>query len=77
MRVQVTENSDDTVTIRGRKMAGWIDRDRGCPRCDTPVVYSPGFLARFCAGCNRWLERHCEDPECLHCTFRPERPLAA
>jgi hypothetical protein len=78
MRPQIIENqSDDTVTVDGRKMAGWIAEDANCVGCKTQVVFSLSHLARFCPGCNSWLDRHCEDAECLYCSGRPARPLAA
>ena len=78
MRPDISENqSDDTVTIGERKMAGWIAEAANCVRCKSQIVYSLGHLAPFCPGCNEWLDRHCEDSDCLYCEARPERPLAA
>jgi hypothetical protein len=78
MPLQVIENhADDTVTIGSRTIAGWVAQDAHCQGCDTPIVFSLAHLARFCPGCNRWLEWHCEEAECLYCTGRPDRPLAA
>ena len=78
MRLQIIENqSDDTVTVGDRTMAGWIAQDANCVGCRTQIVFSLGHLALFYPECNRWLDKHCEDPECLYCAGRPARPLAA
>ena len=84
--VRRTMSSDDavikedpeacTVSIDELIVNGWLVKDVRCPGCRGPVVHDTDFDARFCPGCDTWLEGLCHDPECSYCPARPSRPLA-
>jgi hypothetical protein len=38
-------------------------------------VYSEQYDAFYDEDTNEWLEPVCEDPNCVYCMNRPERPL--
>jgi len=70
------ENDEDaTVTIDGRIVSGFIAHDKPCVDCGNPSVFSLGHWAHFCAGCNKWMGKHCDDPTCMHCCHRRDVPL--
>ena len=70
-----------STTARGyghahrRQRARLIAERPVCERCGGPSVYFLAFDATCCPSCNTWLEIRCQDPDCLHCQCRPERPL--
>ena len=70
------ENDDDaTVTIDGRIVSGFIAHEKPCVDCGSPSVFSLGHWAHFCAGCNCWMNTHCDDPTCMFCRYRRDVPL--
>jgi hypothetical protein len=47
-----------------------------CNNCDSKLYYSEKWAALYCAKCNRWYEKSCEDPDCFfQCSERPEFPI--
>jgi hypothetical protein len=76
MHVTVQENrSDATVRIEGRILPGFVMEQRCCRDCSTLAVFQLFRQAAFCPSCNSWLERHCNDTDCIYCADRPEHPL--
>lgn len=48
-----------------------------CHKCQCLIAYNEKWDAYFCAHCNIWLEKKCEDPDCLfRCQQRPEKPIS-
>lgn len=64
------------VSVRGRIIEGWVVEAQ-CLECHEAAVYYVAFDATFCPTCNRWLQLLCDDPDCVHCRCRPEKPIAA
>lgn len=76
MPTAIVENeADGIVLVAGVIMPGWIDVAAPCPGCGSPSVYHLGHEAHFCPDCNRWMDRHCEDAECMYCGSRRDPPL--
>lgn len=72
--MKVTER-DGIVVIKDIKLEGFIDKDQICSKCGSHIVYYDDFDTYFCALCNEWKEEKCDDPTCLFCPVRPEKPL--
>ncbi|WML48750.1 hypothetical protein RCG23_00990 [Neobacillus sp. PS3-34] len=72
MNLKVT---DDSVIIDGYEIEGFIDKELCCNKCSTSLVYYEDFDAYFCPKCNLWTEAACDDPDCIYCPNRPEKPL--
>jgi hypothetical protein len=62
------------VQIGGRLVEGWIT-EAACPTCGGAAVYMLAYDATCCPECNQWLDILCPDPDCMHCSVRPGRPL--
>jgi hypothetical protein len=60
--------------VGDRLVEGWLV-EPACDMCGGPRVYFLAFDATCCPSCNTWLEIRCQDPDCIHCQCRPERPL--
>ena len=49
-----------------------------CQECgEARRLYSEKFDAYFCAVCDKWLEKKCNDQTCVFCSNRPEKPSEA
>jgi hypothetical protein len=73
---RVTDNGDNTLTVNGRVIRGFIAEDRRCPQCEgSCVLYSDDYDAYLCPNCNTWLESACSDPKCSYCSKRPPVPF--
>ncbi len=42
--------------------------------CGSERSYCLRHDAYYCELCNKWLEEKCNDPDCLYCPDRPEKP---
>jgi len=45
-----------------------------CDVCNTRKKYFLDWDAYYCPQCNEWKEKKCDDPHCLMCKIRPEKP---
>ncbi len=48
-----------------------------CEHCSSVILYFYKYDAFICPECNEWLEKGCNDPECMFCANRPDTPLEA
>lgn len=67
---------EPVVEIEGLMLEGWIAQ-ASCTACHGQLVHYIVFDALCCPSCNTWAAVLCDDPGCLFCRVRPERPLAA
>jgi hypothetical protein len=45
-----------------------------CGKVDM-VLLNEMYDAYYCEKCNAWLEEACDDPNCMFCKNRPEKPI--
>lgn len=45
-----------------------------CPHCGRPRGYAYFADAFYCGNCDLWLSEPCEQPDCIFCEKRRERP---
>ena len=45
-----------------------------CKKCGANRAYSYRHDALYCEQCLVWLEPKCDDPRCIFCRERPEKP---
>ena len=45
-------------------------------KCLNTLSYNEEFDSYYCNVCNEWTEKNCNDPTCVFCKDRPERPNA-
>ena len=69
------DESQHLVMCGSLRLEGWIE-EPPCQHCGSPRIYWAIYDATFCAGCNRWLEVRCADPDCAVCRVRPATPLS-
>jgi len=46
-----------------------------CDICYRRLKYNRDYDSYFCSRCNQFKERKCNDPECVYCPERPDRPI--
>ena len=66
---------EGVVVVDGLSVPGFLVPETACASCGSQLVHHDTFDARFCPGCNVWLESRCADPTCSFCSARPELPL--
>lgn len=66
----------ERLEVDGLQLEGWVAA-ASCTRCHGALIYYVVFDALFCPQCNEWTAVLCDDPACMYCRVRPERPLAA
>lgn len=49
-------------------------KTRYCQNGEHELSYSREFDAMYCQICDTWDEFKCDDPNCVYCLGRPERP---
>jgi hypothetical protein len=62
------------LRVVGLPREGYEGRRQRCIRCGTRPVYDSDYDALSCPTCNIWLEAKCDNPECVFCAERPEKP---
>ena len=73
--VKIVINNSDGGTICTDTIPGNILPDQ-CEKCGTNIVYSMNEDVTFCALCNEWLEKLCDDPTSEYFSEnKQERPL--
>lgn len=40
-------------------------------------IHNEKHDAYYCGGCNKWLEKVCNEPDCDYCKGRPDKPSEA
>ena len=45
-----------------------------CKLCSKPGIRNDKYDAYYCTNCVVWIEKQCDDVECIYCPNRPETP---
>lgn len=73
MTAKITQRGN-IVDIDGFEFEGYESHFL-CNICGSYQVFYTKYDSFFCPKCNIWLEAKCDDPECIHCANRPDKPL--
>ncbi|MDH5719831.1 MAG: hypothetical protein OEZ13_04325 [Spirochaetia bacterium] len=71
-----TDEENEILTVNGKKISA-IPLESSCSCCGKSIFYNVDYDANFCAYCNKWLEKKCENADCGFCGKRPAEPLDA